>query len=122
MASKPVLVALCALATATVAAPALAQDLYIGTVDIQKDQVILTRCDLVQNRYVLRDRPQGDAEGAPVAGLRARLKTLKAPVYVEVIGEYVEIQGEDGNGLEVIALENLTAGKSCHLTDALPAG
>ena len=123
MASKPVLAALCAVFVAT-AAPALAQDLYIGTVDVQKEQVILTRCDLVQNRYVLRDRPRGEGkgEGTPVAGLRERLKTLKAPVYVEVIGEYVEVQGEDGNGLEVIALENLKAGKSCHLTDALPAG
>ena len=123
MASKPVLAALFVLAAvATAAAPALAQDLYIGTVDVQKDQVILTRCDLVQNRYVLSDRPKDEGDGTPVAGLRERLKTLKAPVYVEVIGEYVEVQGEDGNGLEVIALENLTAGKSCHLTDALPAG
>jgi len=123
MASKPVLAALCAVFVAgAAAAPALAQDLYIGTVDVQKDQVILTRCDLVQNRYVLRDRSKAEGDGTPVAGLRERLKTLKAPVYVEVIGEYVEVQGEDGNGLEVIALENLTAGKSCHLTDALPAG
>jgi hypothetical protein len=124
MVSKPVLAALCAVFVAAIAAPALAQDLYIGTVDVQKDQVILTRCDLVQNRYVLRDRPQGEGkgEGTPVAGLRERLKTLKAPVYVEVIGEYVEVQGEDGNGLEVIALEKLTASKSCHLTDALPPG
>ena len=38
--------ALCALAVTAVAGPVLAQDLYIGTVDIQKDQVILTRCDL----------------------------------------------------------------------------
>jgi hypothetical protein len=109
---------LAALAVAASAAPALAQDLYIGTVDVQKDQVILTRCDLVQNRYVLRDR-----EGQTlVAKLRARLTTLKAPVYVEVFGDYVEVQGEDGNGLDVIGLEHVTAGKSCHLVDALPAG
>lgn len=112
------ILALAALATTASAAPALAQDLYIGTVDIQKDQVILTRCDLANNRYVLRDRPSE----TPVAQLRARLKTLKAPVYVEVIGEYVEVQGEDGNGLDVIGLENVTAGKSCHLVDALPGG
>jgi hypothetical protein len=79
---------------------------------------VLTRCDLVQNRYVLRDRP-GETL---VAKLRARLKTLKAPVYAEVFGEYVEVQGEDGNGLDVISLEHVTAGKSCHLMDALPAG
>ena len=111
---------LAALLLATSAGPALAQDLYIGTVDVQKDQVILTRCDLVQNRYVLRDRKDQGGGETPVAELRARLKTLKAPVYVEVIGEYVEVQGEDGNGLDVIGLENLTAGKSCHLSDVLP--
>ena len=114
--NRAALVAACALALAASAAPALAQDLYIGTVDVQKDQVILTRCDLVQNRYVLRDR-SGETQ---VAKLRARLKTLKAPVYVEVFGDYVEVQGEDGNGLEVIGLENLTAAKSCHLGDMLP--
>ncbi|CAN5511142.1 hypothetical protein BH10PSE3_BH10PSE3_29230 [soil metagenome] len=112
------LILFAALAITACAAPALAQDLYIGTVDIQKDQVILTRCDLVENRYVLRDRP-GET---PVAKLRARLKTLKAPVYVEVIGQYVEVQGEDGNGLEVTGLENITPAKSCHLTDVLPGG
>jgi len=123
MASKPIraaLGALSVLALAAVAAPALAQDIYIGTVDIQKEQVILTRCDLAQNRYVLRDR-DGEAD-KPVAKLRERLKTLKAPVYVEVIGDYVEVQDEDGNGLDVIGLENVTAAKSCHLIDALPAG
>ncbi|WP_454714019.1 hypothetical protein [Caulobacter segnis] len=100
------------------AVPALAQDLYIGTVAVQNDQVVLTRCDLVQNRYVLRD---GKADTARhVAKLRERLKTLKAPVYVEVFGQYAEL-GED-NALDVISLENLKAGKSCHLTDALPSG
>jgi hypothetical protein len=98
-------------------APALAQDLYIGTVDVQKNQVILTRCDLTENRYVLRDR--NDEREKPVANLRERLKTLKAPVYVEVFGQYVE-QGED-NALDVIGLENIKAGKSCHLADVLPS-
>lgn len=117
-ANRPRLLAACALALTAAAAPALAQDLYIGTVDVQKDHVVLTRCDLVENRYVLRD-PKGETA---VARLRERLKTLKAPVYVEVIGEYVEVQTEDGNGLDVIGLENITAAKSCHLSDALPAG
>jgi len=100
-----------------VAAPATAQDLYIGTLEVRKDQVILVRCDLAANRYVLRDR-EGEAEKS-VARLREKLAALKAPVYVEVIGQYAEIEGEDGNALDVIGLENLTAGKSCHLTDAL---
>jgi hypothetical protein len=120
MPRKPTLFSvICALALTAGAAPALAQDIYIGTVDVQKDQVILTRCDLANNRYVLRDR-EGEAD-KPVARLRERLKTLKAPVYVEVIGEYVEVQSEDGNGLDVIDLGNITAAKSCHLVDALPS-
>lgn len=97
---------------------AQAQDVYIGTVDVQKDQVVLTRCDLAQNLYVLRDR-KGERD-KPVADLRQRLKTLKAPVYVEVFGAFAEIG--DTNALDVIALENVTAGKSCHLIDALPSG
>ncbi|PVM91036.1 hypothetical protein [Caulobacter endophyticus] len=112
---------LCVLAGAMLlglsAGAALAQDLYIGTVDVQKDQVILTRCDLAANRYVLRDR--AEEQEKPVARLRETLKTLKAPVYVEVIGQYAEIESQDGNALDVIALEGLKAGKSCHLTDAL---
>ena len=104
-----------ALALALTGGPVLAQDLYIGTVGIEKDQVVLTRCDLAGNRYILRDR-QGEPK-RPVADLRERLKTLKSPVYVEVLGQYAE-QGED-NALDVIGLENLKAGKSCHLADAL---
>lgn len=125
MPSRPALAALCALTvTAAAAAPALAQDLFIGTVEVRQDQVVLTRCDLAQNRYVLRDRQVGGEGEAdkPVARLRERLKTLKAPVYAEVIGDYVEVQGEEGNGLDVIGLENVTPAKSCHLLDALPAG
>jgi hypothetical protein len=102
---------------APVAAPAAAQDLYIGTLEVRKDQVILIRCDLAANRYVLRDR-DGQPE-KPVAKLREKLGALKSPVYVEVIGQYAEIEGEDGNALDVIGLENLTAGKTCHLVDAL---
>ncbi|WP_165184898.1 hypothetical protein [Caulobacter soli] len=117
MANRPTLAALCALAVTTLAGPALAQDVYIGTVDVQKDQVILTRCDLADNRYVLRDQ-KGQTL---VAKLRERLKTLKAPVYAEVFGQYVEVPDEDGNGLDVIGLEHVTAGKSCHLADALPS-
>ncbi|TCS10199.1 hypothetical protein [Caulobacter sp. BK020] len=120
MVSKPALAALCALAATAAAAPAVAQDLFIGTVEVRQDQVVLTRCDVAQNRYVLRDR-QGEAD-KPVARLRERLKTLKAPVYAEVIGDYVEIQDEEGAGLDVIGLDNVTPAKSCHLLDALPAG
>jgi hypothetical protein len=117
MRNPDLIAALTAVALLASGGAAKAQDIYIGTVAVEKDVVVLTRCDLTQNRYVLRDR-KGEAR-RPVADLRERLKRLRAPVYVEVIGEYAE-QGED-NALDVIGLENLEAGKSCHLTDALEA-
>jgi len=98
-----------------VAAPAGAQDLYIGTVKVEGDQLVLTRCDLASNRYVLKD----GAPEAPAAALRARLPKLKAPVYAEVFGEYEE--DGDGNALRVLAIEGVEGGKSCHLLDALEA-
>ena len=97
------------------AATAWAQDLYIGTVKVENDQMVLTRCDLVENRYVLRD----GTPDAPVAALAARLATLKAPVYAEVIGEYEE--DGDGNALRVLDIQGVQAGKSCHLLDVPPA-
>jgi hypothetical protein len=105
---------LLSLALLTVAATAHAQDVYIGTVKVERDQVVLTRCDLVENRYVLKD----GAPEAPVAALRTRLATLKSPVYAEVIGEYEE--DGDGNALRVVDIENVQADKSCHLLDGLP--
>ena len=38
-----------------------------------------------------------------------------------VAGTGVDLRLGDGNGLDVISLENITAGKSCHLIDALPS-
>lgn len=114
MTRRPRTFAILAFALVAAASPGLAQDLFIGTIEAGKDQVVLVRCDLGQNRYLLRDR----AGQAALADLRARLKDLKAPVYVEVVGEYAEIDG--GHALDVIALENVTPAKSCHLLDALP--
>jgi hypothetical protein len=95
-----------------IAGTAQAQDIFIGTVGIERGQLVLTRCDLVENRYVLKD----GAPEKPVAALAARLATLKAPVQAEVIGEY-EADG-DGNALRVIDIQNVQPGQSCHLLDA----
>lgn len=99
--------------TLLVAAPAGAQDLYVGTVKVEGEHLVLTRCDLASNRYVLKD----GAPEAPAAALRARLPSLKAPVQAEVFGEYEE--DGDGNALRVLAIEGVEAGRSCHLLDAL---
>ena len=39
-------------------------DIFIGTLAVEKNDVILTRCDLVQNRYILRDAKGSDAVAA----------------------------------------------------------
>lgn len=93
------------------AGAAHAQDIYIGTAQVREGVVWLDRCDLGGNRYVLRD---GEAN-KPVAALKAKLARLKAPVTVEVIGEYAQ-EGET-NILQVIDIQNVQAGKSCHLLD-----
>jgi hypothetical protein len=113
--TAPVL-ALALLATAATAqAPAQAQDIFIGTVKIEQEKVVLTRCDTAQNRYVLKD----GAPEKPVAALARRLATLKAPVEATVIGEYEE-DGE-GAALRVSDIQDVEASTSCHLLDALSA-
>jgi len=97
------------------AGAAQAQDIYIGTVRFDEGAVWLDRCDLAGNRYILRDA----APDKPVARLKARLATLKGPVYAEVIGQYEE--DGDANVLRVLGVEGVQGGKSCHLLDALDA-
>ncbi|MBO9707806.1 MAG: hypothetical protein J7521_06315 [Caulobacter sp.] len=96
---------------------AAAQDIYTGTLAVEQDRLVLTRCDLVENRYVLRDAPGETA----VADLRARLPRLAKPVYGEVIGSYVDApadgDGQEQNLLDVTAIEGVEGGRSCHLGD-----
>lgn len=104
------------LAIIAIAAPtASAMDLYIGTLFVRDDAVVLERCDLAQTRYVLRDAAGADA----VAALRAMPPPASGFWYGEVIGDYFETA--DGQGLEVSAIDALTPGRSCHLIDALDA-
>jgi hypothetical protein len=88
-----------------------ARDFYIGTLGVEDGQVILKRCDITGNRYVLRDAP--DSETKVIANF---LKSGTS-AYGEVIGSYDEEGGV--NRLAVHAIDNLTPGKSCHLGDAL---
>jgi len=110
---KRTMAALSATALLAAAMPASAGlDLFIGTLTIENGEVVLTRCDIVQNRYVLKDLATTKA----VATLLTKLPTMKGPVYAEVIGEYAE-DGKGGNLLNVDGIENVTAGKTCHLLD-----
>jgi TonB family protein len=109
-------VALLALALiAPTAAPAA--DIFIGTITAEGADLILTRCDIGDNRYLLRDE---DKDG-PVSALRKRLPSITPPVYAEVIGEY----GQEGeaNLLTVTAIDAVTPNRNCHLSslgDSLP--
>lgn len=90
---------------------AVARDLYIGTLSVEAGKAVLKRCDIAENRYVLRDAPDSETNAV------AKLLKSDLPVYGQVIGSYDE---DDGIGrLAVHAIENVTPGKSCHLGDAL---
>ncbi|MEG3175600.1 hypothetical protein U1872_05105 [Sphingomonas sp. RB3P16] len=86
-------------------------DSFIGTLAVEQGDVILTRCDIGNARYLLRD-----AAGAEAV---ARYRQDGTPAYAEVIARYSE-EGSR-NVLTVTDLADLTPGKSCHLLDALDA-
>jgi hypothetical protein len=95
--------------------PAVAQpsgmDSFIGTLSIERGEVILTRCDLAASRYLLRDEPGAQA----VARYRKDGRRASA----DVMGSYSE-EG-DRNVLTVAEFLDYQPGKSCHLSDALDA-
>ncbi len=98
----------------TIAVPhsgAVARDLYIGTLSVEAGKAILKRCDIAENRYVLRDAPDNETNAV------AKLLKSGLSAYGEVIGTYDEDNGV--SRLAVHAIDNITPGKSCHLGDAL---
>jgi hypothetical protein len=84
-------------------------DIFIGTPERDGNNVVLQRCDLVNNRYVLVDAPGAHAV-EPV-------RKAKVPAYGEVIAQYAEMGGR--SVLRVERVKKLTSGQSCHLLDAL---
>jgi hypothetical protein len=57
-------------------------DSFIGTLSIERGDVIFTRCDLGNSRYVLRD-----AAGAQAV---ARYRAYGKPAYADVMASYSE--------------------------------
>ncbi|MEG3088314.1 hypothetical protein [Sphingomonas sp. PB4P5] len=72
-------------------------DSFIGTLSIERGEVISTRCDLGNSRYVLRD-----ATGAQAV---TRYRAYGKPAYADVMASY----SDEGSR------------NSCHLRDALDA-
>lgn len=101
---------------ATLGYAASADDVFIGTLSKEKGRLILTRCDFVQDRYVLKDK-KGDKR-RPVSAHLAAFNGSAGIAYAEVFGSYDEIKGE--NYLLVESIDNVHPGKSCHLVDPRP--
>lgn len=83
-------------------------DIFIGTLGLDKGEVILTRCDLGETRYRLHDGPGAQA----VARYRADAK----PGYAEVVASYGEQEGAPV--LTVTEFREIVPGRSCHLREA----
>ncbi|MDV6330171.1 hypothetical protein [Asticcacaulis sp. 201] len=93
---------------------AQAQDIFFGTLEKAPDgEVFLNRCDLGSTRYRLVDEA-GSSE-RPVARLADT--EIKTPTQAAVYGTVDE--DKDGYVLQVMAIEDIAPGKTCHLSDAL---
>ena len=99
------------------AGPALADDdtllfdVFVGTLAVERGEVILTRCDIGSNRYVLRDEKGG-------SGVADYLKHGK-PGAAEIVASYSEDEGR--SILTVVDIGTVKPGDNCHLGDTLAA-
>jgi hypothetical protein len=100
------------LAGLVAAGSASAQDIFFGTLEKDGSKLILSRCDLGDTRYELRDDSEDDT---PVADWLKR--DIVKPTQVSVFGS-VEEEG-DGYILTVMAIDDVKPGETCHLSDAL---
>ena len=85
-------------------------DIFIGMVIADGENLALERCNLSRTRYRLL--PAAGA-GDPLAELRGKTGKIQA----QVIASY-RADG-DAHILDVVALENVRVGKTCHLLDAI---
>lgn len=93
--------------------PKESMDIFMGTLTIQDNKAILTRCDIAQNEYVLKDADWSKQKA--VSGFLSKATKLKQPIYAEVIAAYKS--EKDINILLVDSIDNLTEAKSCHLSN-----
>lgn len=105
--------ALCALSSLAATSQAEPPGQFVGTLQKEGAQWVLTRCDLVKRRYLLRDA-DGQAKGLD-ALLPAEAKRADGAVTVAVAARYLQL--DDGDALRVSRVLSAQPG-SCHL-DAL---
>ena len=89
-----------------------AQDLFTGMVVTDEQGLLLERCHAGGAHYRLVAAPDADD---PLARLRGQ----KGLIQIEVIARYRS--DGDAHVLEVLSVERITVGKSCHLADAVEA-
>ena len=84
-------------------------DIFIGSLSVEDGTAILTRCDLGNSRYRLRD----------ARGHHAVADYLRTgqPAVADVFGVYSETNGQDS--LQVIAIEGRDNATDCHLTSVM---
>ncbi len=90
----------------------LAQDIFTGMVVADKQELVLERCHVGKTRYRLVATPDS---GDPLTQLRG----MDGLVQAEIIARY-RADG-DAHVLEVMSVESVTQGRSCHLVDAIEA-
>ena len=91
-------------------APA-ADDLFTGTFTIEQDKLVFSRCAIGDTHYALL----GGTEA--LATVRGMLAEGAGPVQGDIIGHYVEHDGQPA--LAVSDIGNLAPGSDCHLSHAV---
>jgi hypothetical protein len=91
-----------------------AQDIFTGMIVTDGTELVLERCHVGKTRYRLSAAPDADG-GDPLAQLRGNDGLLQA----EIIARY-RAEGE-AHGLEVLSVERIMPGKTCHLIEAVEA-
>ena len=89
-----------------------AQDIFTGMIVADGEDLVLERCHVGTTRYRLTAAPDA---GDPLAQLRGKDGLLQA----QLIARY-HAEGE-AHGLEVLSVERIVYGKTCHLLDAVEA-
>lgn len=93
-------------------AGAHAQDVFTGMVIADNQELVLERCHVGKTRYRLIAAPDS---GDPLAQLRGKDGLVQADIFAHYRAD------GDGHVLEVMAVENIEQGKTCHLVDAIEA-
>ncbi|WP_087022514.1 hypothetical protein [Thaumasiovibrio subtropicus] len=96
-------------------------DLYSGTLSVENEQLILTRCSSGSPQYRLIDQ-NGDTDTL-IANLPEEIHNIEIKTQARVFGKYVtqpgvnSLSNEALHLLEVDRIEGVKVNASCHLQD-----